>query len=99
MEKTKAVEEKVGRTMHKVKSEKIILAVGKLKENGRKKERRRGINSIFFGAPCIPHPPCGPRAGAHVSTAVRICFYYYTIGCGENIGKLYLCVHWEGAGK
>lgn len=33
------------------------------KENRKKKkEERRRINSIFFfSAPCIPHPPCGPR--------------------------------------
>lgn len=60
-----------------------------------KEERSRRINSIFRSAPCIPHPPCGPRALAHVGTLVRICFYYYMIGCTENIGKLY--VPWEGA--
>lgn len=66
----------------------------KAKEKQEKEERGRRINSIFRSAPCIPQPPCGPRAHAHVSTLVRICFCYYMIGCGENIGKLY--VRWEG---
>lgn len=69
----------------------------KAEEKRGKQERSRRINSIFRSAPCIPHPPCGPRARAHVSTLVRICFYYYMIGCAENIGKLY--VPWEGAGR
>lgn len=78
MEETKAVEEKVGRTMHKVKSEKIILAVGKLKENGRKKERRRGINSIFsvhhvsLTLPVDPGPAhMSAQQCAYVSTITR----------------------------
>lgn len=68
----------------------------KQKRKQGKEERGRRINSIFCGAPCIPHPPCGPGARAHVSTLAHICFCYYMIGCGENIGKLY--VRWEGGG-
>ena len=32
------------------------------KENRKKKKRRGGeLIVFFFSAPCIPHPPCGPR--------------------------------------
>lgn len=56
MEETKAVEEKVSRTEHKVKSEKIILAVGKLKENRGEKKKGEEELIAFFRCTMYPSP-------------------------------------------
>lgn len=70
------------------------------KENRKKKKRRGGELIVFFFS--VHHVsltlPVDPGACAHVSSPVRICFCYYMIGCAENIGKPYLCVH-SGGGR
>lgn len=73
----------------------IIGKGRKLKKNKNNKVKER-INSDFSVHHVSLNLPVDPRP-VHMSAPVRICFYYYMIGCGENIGKLYLCVHWEGA--
>lgn len=68
----------------------------KLKKNQQNKKGKERINGLFSVHHVSLTLPVDPRP-AHMSAPVHICFYYYMIGCWENIGKPYLCVHWEGA--